>query len=154
MLREYYNTTYTHNYVMGNGHNKEGMVYAYFMPLNLAELEMMFSTVTDSRGYEVARYMSNKKKVAYMESHCSFKVALCSVEEFESSRRIRVNKKGVEYMENRGEYFEYLVAQKFNVIQNEKSNLKHTDGGDVEINGISWQVKYEGSGIATGRKVR
>ena len=98
--------------------------------------------------------MSNKKKVAYMESHCSLKIALCTVEEFENSRRTKVSRKGVEYVENRGEYFEYLVAEKFNVIQNEKSNLKHTDGGDVEINGIAWQVKYEGAGIATGRKVR
>lgn len=154
MLKEYHETTYTHNYVMGNAHNKENMVYAYFMALNLEELEMMFSTVTDSRGYEVVRYMSNKKKVAYMESHCTLKIALCDIETFEKSRRIKINRKGVEYMENRGEYFEYLVAQKFNAIQNEKSNLKHTDGGDVEINGIAYQVKYEGAGIATGRKVR
>lgn len=154
MLKEYYNTTYTHNYIMGNGHNKEGMVYAYLMPLTLAELEMFFTSVTDSRGYEVVRYASNKKKVAYMETHCTLKVALCTVEEFEKSRRIRVNKKGKEYMENRGEYFEYLVAQKFNAIQNEKSNLKHSEGGDLEINGVAYQVKYEGAGIATGRKVR
>ena len=154
MLKEYHRTTYTHNYVMGNAHNPEKMVYAYFMNLNLAELEMMFSTVTDSRGYEVVRYVSNKKKVAYMESHCTLKVALCTVEEFENSRRIRVNKKGVEYMENRGEYFEYLVAKKFNAIQNDKANLKHTEGGDMEINGIPYQVKYESAGIATGRKVR
>ena len=102
----------------------------------------------------MVRYVSNKKKVAYMESHCTLKVALCTVEEFENSRRIRVNKKGVEYMENRGEYFEYLVAKKFNAIQNDKANLKHTEGGDMEINGIPYQVKYESAGIATGRKVR
>jgi hypothetical protein len=89
-----------------------------------------------------------------MEEHCLQKIELCDIETFENSRRIRVNKKGVEYMENRGEYFEYLVAEKFQVVQNEKSNLKHTDGGDIEINGVAYQVKYEGAGIATGRKVR
>ena len=82
------------------------------------------------------------------------KVALCDIETFEKSRRIKTNRKGIEYKENRGEYFEYLVAQKFNAIQNEKSNLKHTEGGDIEINGIPYQVKFEGAGIATGRKVR
>jgi hypothetical protein len=31
--------------------------------------------------------------------------------------------------------------------QNEKSNLKHTDGGDITINGEAWQVKYEKGAI-------
>jgi hypothetical protein len=154
MLKEYHNTTFTHHYAMGSIDRKEKMVYGYLIELSLEALEMMFSSVTDSRGYEVVRYSSNKKKVAYLEEHCIEKFALCDLETFESSRRIRVNRKGVEYKENRGEYFEYLVAQKFKVEQNDKANLKHTEGGDIEINGIAYQVKYEGAGIATGRKVR
>ena len=152
MLKNYHKTTFTHHYIMGV--KTKTTVYAYLIELSLSALEMMFASVTDSRGYEVARYSSNKAKIAYMEEHCLQKIELCDIETFENSRRIRVNKKGVEYMENRGEYFEYLVAEKFQVIQNEKSNLKHTDGGDIEINGIAYQVKYEGAGIATGRKVR
>lgn len=152
MLKEYHETTYTHKYVMGA--KTKTSVRAYLMDFSLEELEMMFATVTDSRGYEVVRYVSNRKKIEYMETHCSMKIELCDIETFETTRRHKTNRKGVEYIENRGEYFEYLIAEHFNVTQNEKSNLKHTEGGDIEINGIAYQVKYEGAGIFTGRKVR
>lgn len=144
-MREYYDTTFTHNYVIGAKIN--GMVIAYLITLNFEALCMLFATLTTSRGYTVARYLSNKKKIQYLEEHCTRKIELIDLETFENSRRTRVNKKGKEYVENRGEYFEYLVSQFFGVEQNDVSNLKHTKGGDLEIDKIAYQVKYEASGI-------
>ena len=148
-MREYYNTTFTHNYVIGA--KKNGMVIAYLITLNFEALCMFFASFTTSRGYTVARYSSNKKKIQYLEENCIQRVELIDLETFENSRRVRVNAKGKEYTENRGEYFEYLVSQFFGVEQNDVANLKHTEGGDIEINGIAYQVKYEASGICLGK---
>ena len=65
--------------------------------------------------------------------------------------RIKINKKGNPYRENRGEYFEYLMSQVLGVEQNDVSNLGHTKGGDLVFEGVAYQVKYEASGIAVGR---
>ena len=148
-MREYYDTTFTHNYVIGAKIN--GMVVAYLITLNFEALCMFFASFTTSRGYTVARYSSNKKKIQYLEEHCTRRIELIDLETFESTRRTRVNKKGKEYVENRGEYFEYLVSQFFGVEQNDVSNLKHTEGGDIEIDKIAYQVKYEASGICLGK---
>jgi hypothetical protein len=145
MLEKYCKITYTHKYVMGAKENNK--VVAYFIELEVEGLEKMFTAKTTSRGYKVVRYASTKKKRAYLTEHCEKRVELCTVEEFENSRRKKTSRLGKEYVENRGEYFEYLIAEKFSGIQNLVSNLKHTDGGDIEIEDIPYQVKFEGAGI-------
>lgn len=145
MLENYCKTTYTHKYVMGAKENNK--IVAYFVELEVEGLEKMFTAQTTSRGYKVVRYVSTKKKRAYLADHCEKRIELCTIEEFENSRRKKTSRLGNIYIENRGEYFEYLIAEKFNGIQNLVSNLKHTEGGDIEIQGIPYQVKFEGAGI-------
>jgi hypothetical protein len=44
---------------------------------------------------------------------------------------------------NRGEIFEKLVTEQMFGQVWEKDNVPYTDGGDVESDGIAWQVKFE-----------
>ena len=150
MLNNYYNTTFTHNYILGVADKKGKVVKAYFVNLDLEGFKMMFNSPTTSRTALVYRYNSNRKKVAYLNDHATKIMTIDTIEHFENSLRIRVNKKGKEYRENRGEYFEYLMSTILNVKQNDLSNLSHTEGGDVEVNGVAYQVKYERSGVTVG----
>lgn len=150
MLTEYNKTTYTHHYIMGV--RLKELIVAYFIDLDLEGLEKLFTSLTTSRNTKVIRYSSTKAKIEYLNTHCIKSVVLCDSDSFENSRRIKTNRFGKQYVENRGEYFEYLVAQAFGGIQNEMSNLKHTEGGDIEINGTAYQVKFEGAGIYVGKR--
>ena len=150
MLKNYYDTTYTHNYILGVADKKNNQVKAYFVTLDFDALAMMFASPTTSRKSVVYRYKSNQKKVAYLEEHATRCMVVSDIDTFEKSLRIRLNKKGKEYRENRGEYFEYLMSQVLGVVQNELANLSHTEGGDLEFEGVAYQVKYGSAGIAVG----
>ena len=150
MLQQYYKETYTHNYIMGVK-TKERVLAFVVDNLDYEGLCLLFTSLTTSRTLRVIRYSSNKAKVAYLQNHAVKVLDLCDIETFENSRRVKTNGKGKAYVENRGEYFEYLVSQALGGIQNEQANLKHTKGGDIEVRGIAYQVKYEASGIYLGK---
>lgn len=145
----YFFTSATHHYCIGVEHR--GHVTAYLVHLDLNGLRLIFSDKpTQSKRQLVIKYRSNSAKRAYLEEHATQVLDLGTLDAFKASRRVRLNKDGKPYVENCGEYFEYRIAEWFGVAQNELSNLKYTDGGDLVINGIAYQVKYERSGIAIG----
>jgi hypothetical protein len=144
-MTKYFNSTFTHNYIIGVDRN--GQIDIYFIELDLEGLRLMFNSLTTTRGHKVYRYNSTKYKLEYLKQHATKHYILCDSETFTASRRTRINKKGKAYIENRGECFEYLVSEKFKVNQNALPNLSHKNGGDVIIDGIPYQVKFERSGI-------
>ena len=95
----------------------------------------------------VIKYRSTKAKRDWLEAHAVASLDLMSVEELKASCRQRINRYGKTYIENCGECFEWLLSKHFGTNQNAKSNLKHTEGGDLIINGISYQEKYEKGAI-------
>ena len=145
-LKAYFEQTATHNYILGVA--KAGRVKAYFVTLDLDGYEIIFNEKpTTASRQTVIKYRSNKVKVAYLESKAVRVIDLMGEEELKNSRRTKINRKGKPYTENCGECFEWLLAEMFGGSQNEKSNLKHTEGGDLVIDGISYQVKYEKGAI-------
>ena len=150
MLKEYYEKTYTHNYVMGI--KEKDKVYACFIKLSLQDLNFLFSSLTTSRGYVVARFISNKTKRLFLKTHCYKLLELGTYKNFSKGRRFKINRFGLIYRENKGEYFEYLVAKTLRVEQNKISNLSHIKGGDIRYKGIDYQIKFEGAGIYMGHK--
>lgn len=145
-LINYYEQTATHNYIFGvlSG----GRVKAYFVTLDLEGYGIIFNEkpTTASRQI-VVKYRSNKAKIAYFESIAEKVIDLMSEEELKASCRSKINRYGKTYTENCGECFEWLLGEMLNGKQNAKSNLKHSEGGDLEINGKQWQVKYEKGAI-------
>jgi hypothetical protein len=146
ILEAFYNSTSTHNYIFGVAYN--GRVKAYLVNLDLNGYAVMFNEKpTTASRQTVIKYRSTKAKREWLEVHATENFDLISEEELKTSCRQRINRHGKAYTENCGECFEWLLAEYFSVNQNEKSNLKHTDGGDLVINGIAYQVKYEKGAI-------
>lgn len=145
-LNNYLQEAYTPFFAMGavNG----GLIRVYLLRLDPHGLAVIFSDKpTQSKRQMVIKYRSNKVKRAWMEAHALKTFDLCTLENLEKARRYKVNRKGEIYRENCGECFEWLLAEYFGVPQNELPNLSHRDGGDLEIGGIPYQVKFEKAGI-------
>lgn len=146
ILEAFYNSTATHNYIFGVAYN--GRVKAYLVSLDLNGYGVMFNEKpTTASRQTVIKYRSTKAKREWLEAHATASLDLMSIEELKASCRVKQNRHGKTYTENCGECFEWLLAEYFGTSQNEKSNLKHTDGGDLVINGIVYQVKYEKGAI-------
>jgi hypothetical protein len=127
----------------------QGNVEVYLIELSADGLALIFSDKpTYSKGQAVVKYRHSKAKRDYLIANAIDSFTLCSVDELKASCRVRTNRKGETYVENCGECFEWRMAERFGVKQNEKPNLSHKDGGDLIINGIAYQVKYERAGIA------
>ena len=145
-LTNHYNQSATHNYIFGA--EQGGRVKAYMVKLDIEGFRFIFSDKpTVSKGSSVVKYRSTKAKREWLEQNATQVINLCTIDELKKACRTRVNRYGKEYTENCGECFEWLMACYFGVEQNEKANLKFTDGGDLCINGIPYQVKYERAGI-------
>ncbi|MCD8210452.1 MAG: hypothetical protein LUC37_02780 [Prevotella sp.] len=54
---------------------------------------------------------------------------------------------------NKGETFERLFTEE-NGVKWEKDSLPFWKGGDVEVNGIKYQIKFDGATIATEKNLR
>ena len=145
-VKNFYEKTFTHNYILGVA--KGGRVKAYFVTLDLEGYGIIFNEKpTTAKRQTVIKYRSTVAKIAYLESKASRVIDLISEDELKNSRRTKINRQGKAYIENCGDCFEWLMAKMLKGEQNEKSNLKHTDGGDITINGEAWQVKYEKGAI-------
>ena len=148
-IEKYYNSAFTHYNIIGAARN--GYVKAYLIKLDLDGYKIIFSDKPCmSKRQTVIKYRSTKEKVDYLTAHALQVIDLCTEQELETKRRTLINKKGEPRKENSGECFEWLMAQYFGVSQNEKRNLSYKDGGDIVVNGIPYQVKYERSGIVVG----
>jgi hypothetical protein len=146
ILEAYYNATATHNYIFGVAY--KGRVYTYFVSLDLDGYAVMFNEKpTTASRQTVIKYRSTATKRAWLESHATKVIDFISEENLKASCRTKINRHGKAYIENCGDCLEWLLAVYFGVNQNEKSNLKHTEGGDLVIDGVPYQVKYEKGAI-------
>lgn len=146
-LVKHWQSAYTHHYIIAV--EWQSNVEAYLITLDLDGLCLLFSDKpTTAKRQTVIKYRSSKVKRNYLKAHAFDSFTLCTVEELKARCRTRINRKGEQYTENCGECFEWLIAERFGVKQNDKTNLSYTDGGDLIINGIAYQVKYERASIA------
>jgi hypothetical protein len=133
---KYARAAYTHYYIVGVG--KGGKVTAYFINLHADGLSRLFTGKPQkSSGQIVHRYRSTRKKIAFLEKQCLYKIDLMSITDFETLNS--------SFFHNRGNCFEWLIAMLYNVSQNAQQNLSFRDGADLTIGGVPYQVKYEGS---------
>lgn len=140
MAKMYNSSSYTHNYGFGfNMNNKVVLSVVYDCDItNYCKLDMG----SRNSGYSL-RFIPNKElKSQLMENAVA---ELCSVEEFEEMV------KSSRY--NAGEIFEKLVTEYYGQVW-EKDNIPYTEAGDIEVNGIAYQIKYNRATFATEKSLK
>ena len=135
LVNGYNKNTYTHSYVFG--HAVSGIVYAARV-MDGHGLLPFISYVDKASGknggtYSL-KYRPNSKQWAMITAEAEEVKAICTVEYLENLK--------AGCRKNRGQLFEELVAQAFGGELESRSNLTFVDGGDMNLNGVAYQVKY------------
>lgn len=135
LVNEYIKAEYTPSYLFGN--SVKGIVYAARV-MDARGLLPFVSYVDKASGknggtYSL-KYRPNQSQWALITSEAEEVKAICTVEYLEN---LKTNSR-----KNRGQLFEELVAQAFGGELETKSNLKFADGGDMNLNGVAYQIKY------------
>lgn len=129
LINSYNKLSYAHNYIFG--FNFKGNLYAVVTTSEVLPYILTLDSASRGAGYALRFNPTNEQKVFLLskgaELICSTKFFLETVE----------NSKY-----NKGEIFEKLCTE--NVGQKwEKDNVPFTDGGDLTVNGIAYQIKFE-----------
>ena len=129
LINSYNKLSYTHNYIFG--FNFKGNLYAVVTTSEVLPYILTLDSASRGAGYALRFNPTNEQKILLLskgaELICSTKLFLETVE----------NSKY-----NKGEIFEKLCTE--NVGQKwEKDNVPFTDGGDLTVNGIAYQIKFE-----------
>ncbi len=129
LINRYNNLSFTHNYIFGFVFKKN--VYAVIATSEILPYILTLDAASRGAGYALRFNPTNEQKV-FLLSHGA--ELICSKEYFEQTV--------VESNYNKGEIFEKLCTE--NVGQRwTKDNLPFTEGGDLTVNGIAYQIKFE-----------
>lgn len=133
MIDRYNELSYTHNYIFGLAFN--GNIYATFTDESVLPYVCCLDKASSKNGggYSL-RYKPNKTQKATLFANSEKTFIVCSVEYF--NEMVETTKY------NKGEIFEKLITEYFGMNW-EKDNVPFTEGGDIEINGKAFQIKYE-----------
>ena len=127
---EFYNRyAFTHNYIFGFRFN--GNIWLVKVSSEILERVLMLDRASRGAGYAL-RFKPNRAVKSYMLS-CGAEL-LCSEKFFDE---LCASSKY-----NKGEIFEKLVTE-LNGQEWEKDNVPFTDDGDLTVDGIAWQIKFE-----------
>lgn len=128
LIDNYNELAYTHNYIMG--FEDRGNIYACYCDAHMLPYVCKLDKASGNGGYSL-RFRPNKAQKELLKT-CKCEI-ICSKEYFNN---VYANCKY-----NRGEVFEMLLTEKANQTW-EKDNVKFTDGADLTIDGIDYQVKF------------
>ena len=130
MVRFYNRMAYTHHYMVAFNWNNM-VIVAYISGDQLADITILDKA---SRGAgNSLRFKPSKAQKLYMVTECETFV-LCKVEDVEREFEATIY--------NRGEVVEKFITEYFGQTC-EKDNIPFTEDGDLTVNGIAYQIKYE-----------
>lgn len=129
MMNKYEEVSYTNNYILGYPLN--GNIYMNITS-DRTVLDMTTTLDKASRGAGYSIRFAPKKAIKKVLAERA--ICLCSKDYFEHI--VEVSKY------NKGEIFEQLVSEYFGIAW-EKDNVPFTKGGDIEVNGVAYQIKFE-----------
>lgn len=135
LLCEYIRLAATHAYIFG--YAVGGVVYAARIMDARALLPLLTyvdKASSKNGGTYSLKYRANMTTWAAVVSQAVEVKMVCTVEYLEN---LKANSK-----KNRGQLFEELVAKTFGGELETKSNLKFTEGGDMNLDGVAYQIKY------------
>lgn len=129
LISRYNNLSFTHNYIFGFIYKKN--VYAVVTTSEVLPYILTLDAASRGAGYALRFNPTNEQKVFLLSKGAEL---ICSKEYFE--------KTVVESNYNKGEIFEKLCTE--NVGQQwMKDNLPFTEGGDLTVDRIAYQIKFE-----------
>lgn len=127
---EFYNSkAYTHNYIFG--FNYKGNVYMVKTTSKVLAYVLKLDKASRGKGYSLRFKPNNKIREMLLAEGAEL---ICSVEMFDEL--VKTSKY------NKGEIFERLVTEWYGQ-EWEKDNVPFTDDGDLTVDGIAYQIKYE-----------
>ena len=129
MIDFYNNNSFTHEYIFGV--KLSGVVYMVKATADCLPYVLTLDKASRGAGYALKFKPNNAQRAELLALGG---VALCSVEYLES---LTASSKY-----NRGEIFEKLVTEYYGQ-EWEKDNIPFTKAGDIEIDGVAYQIKYE-----------
>ena len=140
MLQDGYNkVAFTDKYIMG--WTLRHMVYFTICDRELVDWVTCVDKASRGAGYALRFKPTTDQKYMLMANGAE---VLCSERFFEDMlKETYVNQKGKEVNYNRGEIFEKLITEKVAGQTWEKDTIPFTMAGDIEWNGIAYQIKFE-----------
>ena len=129
-LVKFYNEhSYTHNYIYG--FIMDGKVYMVKATSEILDFVTKLDKASRGAGYAL-RFKPDRKQKRFLLSHGA--EVLCSAEFFKDLCEMS------KY--NKGEIFEMLVTQHYGQTW-VKDNVPFTEDGDLTVDGIAYQIKFE-----------
>lgn len=136
LCNKYIEKEYTHSYIFGH---KVGKIIYAARVLNADSLIPFISYIdrasSKNGGTYSLKYRPNCEQWAMIVSQAIEIKAVCTADYMEN---LKANTKM-----NRGQLFEKIVEKVFGGELETKSNLKFTEGGDIKLNGIAYQIKFD-----------
>lgn len=129
LQNRYHNIAFTDKYILV--YQMKGVIYFTIADRHLVDCVTCVDMASRGAGYAL-RFKPNGEQKRFLMSHnCQ---VICSTAYFEEL----VNNSKY----NRGEIAEKLVTEFFGQ-EWEKDNIPFTEAGDIEVNGIAYQIKFE-----------
>lgn len=141
MLQDGYNeVAYTDKYILGWTLNH--VVYMAVCDRNMVDRVTCLDKASRGAGYSL-RFKPNKsQKMLLMTAGAQ---AVCSDKFFADMV--------TESVYNRGEIFEKLVTESYGQVW-EKDSVPFTEAGDIDVNGIAYQIKFEAATFCNEKSLK
>lgn len=131
LINEYNRLAYTHEYIFGFEY--KGIVYAVKETADILPYILKLDKASRGAGYSIRFKPTNAQKVLLIGKGAE---VVCSIEYF--------NEVVADTKYNKGEVFEKLETEKAGQVW-EKDNVPFTIDGDLTVDGIAYQIKYQGA---------
>lgn len=129
LIDGYNKLSFTHNYIFGFEY--KGVVYATTVTAEVLPYILKLDKASRGAGYALRFCPTAEQKIFLLSKGAE---VICSSEYFKTEVASSIY--------NNGEIFEKLVTEKFGQVW-EKDNLPYTEGGDIEVNGVAYQIKFQ-----------
>lgn len=129
MVEFYKETAYTHNYIFGYAYKKN--VYMTITTSEVLNEIISLDKAGHNEGVAIKFKPNNAQKLMLMSINNE---PICTEEYLESLFK--------ESKYNRGEIFEKIITEKYGQTW-VKDNIPYTVDGDITIDGIAYQIKYQ-----------
>lgn len=129
MINRYNELSFTHNYIYGFFY--QNMVYMVHADATLMPYILKLDKASRGAGYSLRFCPTNAIKVMLISAGAEI---LCSKAFFDAEVQNSIY--------NKGEIFEKMVTEKYGQTWT-KDNVPFTEDGDLTVNGIAYQIKFE-----------
>ena len=130
LINGYNALSFTHNYIFG--YEYKGNVYATSVTAEVLPYILKLDKASRGAGYALRFCPTVEQKLFLMMQNTTG--VICSSEYFKTAVANSIY--------NNGEIFEKLVTEKFGQVW-EKDNIPYTEAGDIEVDGVAYQIKFQ-----------